>query len=260
MLSWCSYCQRFQGEVPPYTDLRITHGLCATCRPSAMTFRDADLAHTRTLQRLYLALMKAGRTSDMSAAERIISEAESTGCRAVDVLIAIVAPMLCQIGEEWERGVLTVAEEHRFTAFCARLCELVGRWGAVSTSTESGEAQRTKILAMNADGNRHTLGARILALWLSSHGQPAELVAPSCGLEEKVDLVRQFQPRLLMISIALPEQRPNVVTLVDRIVALPFADRVNILIGGYAVKQDLVAPIAGAELIKDISVLRDRWL
>lgn len=259
MLRWCSYCQRFQGEVAPYTDLRITHGLCVTCMPSVMTFSDADLAHTRTLQSLYHELMKAGRISDLPAAERILSEAESTGCQAVDVLIAIVAPMLYQIGEEWEQGVLTVAEEHRFTAFCAKLCELVGRRVATSTAAESGEAERAKIVIMNADGNHHILGTRILALWLVSHGQSAVLVAPSCGLEEKVDLVLRLQPRWLMISIALSEQRPNLVTLVDRIAALPCADQVNILIGGCAVKLDLVAPIPGAELIKDISVLRDRW-
>lgn len=105
-----------------------------------MTFSDADLAHTRTLQSLYHELMKAGRISDLTAAERILSEAESTGCQAVDVLIAIVAPMLYQIGEESERGAATVAEEHRFTAFCAKLCELVGRRVATSTAAESGEA------------------------------------------------------------------------------------------------------------------------
>jgi len=46
--------------------------------------------------------------------------------RAIDLLIGIIAPLLYQIGEDWKHGAVTVAQEHRFTAFCEKVLELIG--------------------------------------------------------------------------------------------------------------------------------------
>ena len=65
MLNWCSYCQRFQGEVSPYDNLAITHGICATCEPGVFTLADADIAHARALKAIQNQLFEAGSRSDL---------------------------------------------------------------------------------------------------------------------------------------------------------------------------------------------------
>ena len=118
MLKWCSYCQRFLGETPDFHNLNVTHGICTACAPGADKFTEADFQLAESLRDIQHQLREAGRRSDLHAAERIIENAAAANVRAVDVLIGIIAPALYQVGEDWRRGIIGVAEEHRFTAFC----------------------------------------------------------------------------------------------------------------------------------------------
>ncbi len=186
------------------------------------------------------------------AAARTLKEARSMGCRLVDVLMGLVAPLLYQIGEEWERGVVTVDDEHRFTAFCEALYELVAAEIAPAASP------RSVVLAMNAPDNHHTLGIRLLALWLLDRGVGARVVLPTPSPQDLVGLVLETQPRVLMISLSLAQQQPKVATLIAGIAKLPERQRPRILIGGSAVKRGAVAPIQGAELVWDLPSIESR--
>lgn len=250
MLRWCSYCQEFQGERPPYDDLRITHGICPSCEGAADTFDDDALVHTLTLQRIQSRLMDAGARSDAQSAAGAIEDANKAGVRAIDALIGIVAPMLYEIGIQWERAVVSVEDEHRFTAFCEELFDLVSQRITPPTLTGS-----ESVVLMNAPGNHHLLALRILTLWLSERGVSASVVAPDASLDDIVALVRRVRPRLVLVSIALPDQRDAVIDVVTAITALPQSTRPTVVVGGYAVKMGLVEPIAGAEFMADISQL-----
>ncbi len=43
MLKWCTYCQEFQGEVPPFDTLASTHGICQNCVPHAEHLTSREL-------------------------------------------------------------------------------------------------------------------------------------------------------------------------------------------------------------------------
>ncbi|MEQ1730099.1 MAG: B12-binding domain-containing protein, partial [Vicinamibacterales bacterium] len=234
MLRWCSHCQEFQGEAPPYDDLRITHGICASCEGVIDAFDASDLAHARTLQGIQSRLMDAGARSDAQLAARVIEDASKARVRAVDALMGIVAPMLYEIGVQWERAVLSVEDEHRFTAFCEELFSLVSERIAPSLREL---ADSESVVVMNAPGNHHVLGLRILTLWLLDRGVRAWVVEPGKGPDDIVVLVRQVKPRLVLVSIALPEQRPAVVEVATAIAALPESIRPTVVVGGYAVKM-----------------------
>ncbi|PAY03840.1 hypothetical protein CK489_36695 [Bradyrhizobium sp. UFLA03-84] len=119
ILKWCSYCQSFAGETPEYDDLSITHGLCAACDANDyLPFEGRALAHAQFLHDIFGRLFVAGRSNNVKIAEAVIDEVIAAGCRPVDIPIGMIAPMLCQIGEDWKTGALTVEGEHRFTAFC----------------------------------------------------------------------------------------------------------------------------------------------
>ncbi len=255
MLTWCSYCQQFQGEVPPYEDLSVTHGICARCEPGVLDLTAADFAHARMLQRLQSQLMEAGRRGDVHQAVHIITDAVNANVRAVDVLMGIVAPLLYRIGKDWENGVISVAEEHRFTKFCERVYKsIVVRIHAVDPG-DAAQADHADVLLVNAPGNTHTLAVRILALWLANHGVRAWVLYRTPGIDDLVALVARAQPRALLLSMALAEQRPCVVAIAERIAALPGPLHPRIIVGGNAVKLGLVSAIPGAELMTDISQL-----
>ncbi len=251
MLRWCSYCQEFQGEGPPYDDLSITHGLCPKCALTAEAFDDDDFAHTRRLQRIQEQLREAGTSSDAQAAARAIEDASKAHVRAIDALMGIVAPMLYEVGVQWERAALSVQAEHRFTSFCEELFDIVSE----KIEPPVPLAGAGSAVLLNASGNQHMLALRVLTLWLSERGIRTWVVTADQSLDDVVDLVRRLRPRLVLVSVALPEQRHGVLELVSAFSTLPESDRPMLVVGGYAVKMSMVEPIPGAIMAADINQL-----
>jgi methanogenic corrinoid protein MtbC1 len=251
MLRWCSYCQRFFGEAEPYEDLSITHGVCAACLPKLRALTDQDLEDSGRLQAILDRLVTAGRSGDREAADHIVKNAIAQNVRAIDILIGFVAPILYQIGEDWRKGYITVAEEHQFTSCCEQIFESLRDEVAVSRPTHPAYAGPVDVLLMNAPSNRHTLGIRILAAWCADQGIPARVIYPSPAIDDLLTLISESRPRLIVISIALTEQYPAVVRLVERVAAVP-GHHPEILVGGYAVKMKLIPPIRGASLVTDL--------
>lgn len=255
MLRWCSYCQQFLGEVPNYDDLAITHGICASCKPRALDFADADIRSAEVLRGVQGRLFEAGIAQDLEAAKQIIDEAMTVGVRGADMLIGMIAPLLCRIGEDWQRGVVTVAQEHRFTRFCEQVVELVAAETSAINSATMAEGAEADVLLMNAPGSRHTLAIRILALWLTNHGLRVKTVAEAPDVDALPALVTSTQPKLLLISMALAEQLASVASLAERAAQLPTSVRPKIIVGGNAVKRGHVSAIPHAKLLADISLL-----
>jgi methanogenic corrinoid protein MtbC1 len=99
------------------------------------------------------------------------------------------------------------------------------------------------------------LGIRIVALWLVSKGVRAHAVDRPLNVEDILALVRTRQPRYLLVSVALAEQRESVVAIAERIAALPARTRPKIIVGGNAVKLGFVRDIPNCDLIADLGSL-----
>ena len=250
MLKLVLLLPEFLGETEPYEDLRITHGICATCLPNLLTLTNQDLERSVRLRTVQEQLRTAGLSGDFKAADHAIQNAIAQNVRAIDILLGLVAPMLYQIGEDWRKGFITVAEEHRFTSYCEQLFETLRKDVTISSPTDG---DRVEVLLMNAPGNRHTLAIRILAAWFADKGIPARVIDSIPVIDDFIKLLCESPPRLILISIALPEQHPAVFRLAERIVAMPGPHHPKILVGGNAVKMKLVPPIPGAYLVTDIN-------
>jgi len=256
VLKWCAHCQQFIGEMPPHADYGITHGLCRKCagrRPDLLS--GDEYAHAVALRDIFQSLFSAGRRSDFDAAGPLIDQAIAADCRPVDILVGMIAPMLYQIGDAWERGTLTVEGEHEFTAFAERVIDLVEARMRQAWSQPERPAGDRRYLLMNAPGNAHVVGIRILGLWLHNKGWPIRHVDDGTLLDALTELSPAGEPKTLLVSIALPEQREAVAALAERVLALPVPSRPDIVLGGYAVKTGQVPRIPGAKLAADISAL-----
>jgi methanogenic corrinoid protein MtbC1 len=255
MLKWCSYCVKFLGETPPYENLAITHGLCPACRQNLGTLTEQDLEASRKLEAMLDRLMTAILSGDHKTAKHTIKNALAHNLRPIDILMGLVAPLLYRIGEDWRKGYITVAEEHRFTSCCQQIFEHLGKDVTLSTLSDTAKADRAEVLIINAPDNRHTLAIRILAAWFAVKGIPARVIDPIPPIDDFIAQIGESRLHLILISMALAEQCPAVVGLVERITALPGTHHPRILVGGYAVKMNLVPPIPGADLVSDINSL-----
>jgi methanogenic corrinoid protein MtbC1 len=253
---WCCCCQQFMREVPDYDDFAITHGICAPCRAKGFPFSVAGgLGHAVFLRDIFRERFEAGQNNDLEEGRRIVEKAVAASCRPVDILIGMIAPMLYRIGEDWKRGELSVEGEHRFTAFCEKVLELVEAKIGADEGAVAEPARHVPVLLMNAPGNEHTLASRILALWLQSRGIAARIAGAPGGADALLEEVEAILPGSLLISMALVEQRDDVAAIVNRCRALPQSIQPRIVVGGYAVKAGLVTVMPGADVASDISTL-----
>lgn len=255
MLKWCAYCQQFSGESPEYHDFTITHVLCVTCVDRKFDlFERSNVAQGVFLRDIFRRLFTAGRQNNFDRAAGIVDEAVAARCRPVDVLVGMIAPMLYQIGKDWEDGVITVADEHRFTAFCERVIDLVeNRMHAGPPIAPRPNAPT--FMLMNVRGNHHVLAIRILTLWLQSRGMTVCVIDEPADAHDLVRAVAEQRPGVFMMSMSLVDQRDHVAEIACRLRALPDTQRPRVIVGGYPVKVGLVHAIPGADLVADINNL-----
>src|SRR5262249_38831189 len=154
---------------------------------------------------IFRALFEAGQKGDVEAATLIVEKAIAAHCRPLDILVGMIAPMLYEIGEGWERGILSVEAEHNFTAFSEQVIDLIER-KMPARKRHLPIAGRRTVLLMNAPGNQHTLALRMLALSLKNQGVKVRMIDGQATPDLLITTMFDVEPDFLLISMALPEQ------------------------------------------------------
>lgn len=196
MIHWCCYCQTLLGEVPPLTSFEITHGICPRCE-ARLEANEAILEEHETAIAFSRALFTAARDGDLATCSDLVARAREAGFGAPEILVGLVQPALVEIGARWERGLVTVADEHRFTRWCERVVTLVERPPAREPPLD--------LLILQAPGNRHELGARVAEQVLVAAGVRAEAIVPELPPDDLVALVHARAPLHVGFSCALPD-------------------------------------------------------
>jgi methylmalonyl-CoA mutase cobalamin-binding subunit len=230
MFRWCAYCQRLIGEVAPFDDFRISHGICKDC---AGRMEEGELYPVKGLE-LFKKLFDAARGEDFDACHRYVDEALGLGWSPSDAAIGLLQPALYEFGVLWEKGVATLAEERRFSAWCDRALTLLEH----STPRPPG---RCRVLFATRSTNEHTLGPRIAALRLRDRGISAWFLPAGISDDEILDACKVEKPEILGLSAAVGETLPGIRALAARAAKLPRPPRV--VVGGQAARLPQAADL-----------------
>jgi len=112
------------------------------------------------------------------------------------VLGEVVLPCLHDLGERWERGEISVAQEHFASALLrGRLLGLARGWGQ--------GLGPTALLAC-APGEQHDLGLIAYGLALKARGWRILYLGPDTPLESLADAARSAQPDRVVVSAVSP--------------------------------------------------------
>ena len=122
---------------------------------------------------------------------------------AIDRLIAslsleaflrnVVLPLLREIGDRWERGELTVAQEH----FASNLVR--GRLMALGRGWGRGTGRHALLAAPS--GEQHDLGLVVLALLLRDRGWRVTFLGQDTPIETIVDTSRRVAPEVIVLAV-----------------------------------------------------------
>jgi MerR family transcriptional regulator, light-induced transcriptional regulator len=113
------------------------------------------------------------------------------------VLSEVILPFLHDVGERWERGELSVAQEHFASNLIrGRLLGLARGWGA-------GTGRRALLAC--PPGERHDLGLIAFGLALRTRGWGIDFLGSDTPIESVVSAANSTEPELIVLSAATPE-------------------------------------------------------
>jgi MerR family transcriptional regulator, light-induced transcriptional regulator len=127
-----------------------------------------------------------------STLDQLLSEAT-----VESVLTDVILPYLEELGERWERGEATVAQEHFSTSVLrGRLLGLARGWG---------RGLGPLALLACLPGERHELGLMAFGLALRSHGWRVAYFGSDTPLETVDEAVGALEPSLVVLSTVAPD-------------------------------------------------------
>ncbi len=198
-------------------------------------------------------LLVALLAGDEEAVRQAFVEARERGADMAVIARDVVGPALCEVGELWRRGEVSIAEEHLATALVARALAHL----AVAIPFPGAGAPR--ILFTCLEGEFHDLGIRILSDVAREAGWEPENLGANVPRQAMVAFVAVRRPEALGISICLAAHVPEATRTIEEVRAAAPATR--ILVGGHAIESDpsLRDLIPADATLPDVLALRD-WL
>jgi MerR family transcriptional regulator, light-induced transcriptional regulator len=198
-------CQRIPGgAIPPITSL------------------DGRWQEVRTA---YLEAVVAGDTYQA----RGTAEAAVHGLDDMrEFYLEVLQPVMVDIGRLWQRGEISVAQEHLATAIAGRvMASFYVRF--MNRKPTKGAAVITA-----APNEFHELGARMIADFLEIDGWDTAFLGADTPAEDLIQLLRGRKHELLGISVMMPFNLDKVGSLIAAIRAIPELAALKIMIGGGA--------------------------
>ena len=189
------------GESPPFDDFRLTHSICARCLPSLESQDYAPSTWALAARELFATLFSHKGQPRFVECLEFVHQAQAVGLSRCNMLLGILQPALYAIGSLWRDGLVTVAQEHAFTAWCQSVLDLF------PPSEKVGKQPR--VLLVCAPGNQHFLGIRLVALCLEDQGVGALSPEEVKSDPELIELCQRLKPQYLGVSVSLPESIPS---------------------------------------------------
>ncbi|QQL45996.1 MerR family transcriptional regulator [Sulfuriroseicoccus oceanibius] len=169
----------------------------------------------------------------------------------------LLAPLIGRIGEGWENGDLSVAEEHAATAV---IRDALFR----ASIPYSGEVGAPRMVVATPSGQLHELGAAMVFATARRKGWDVTYLGSSLPAEEIVRAVVRSEAIAVALSVVYPSDDPRLGEELRRLRSLLPSD-VTILIGGRAafayrneigeIKASLMTDLQG--LKRKLDVLRE---
>jgi len=161
----------------------------------------------------------------------------------------VIAPAMHRIGELWERGAVTVADEHLATALTNRIL--------AALRPPPGEAvapRRGRALLAAVEGEQHALGLRMAADLLEDAGYNAIYLGADVPTGALLQAVESLSPDLVAVTATMATLAPRL-----EVVAVELRRThpdLSVLVGGQAAPPR----IDGGTLVRDLELLPKRVL
>ena len=172
------------------------------------------------------------RAADVRGAEAVIDEALELGMAATKVQADLIHPAMTWIGELWQKGAISIADEHLATAVSQRM--LMRLFEPLQIAAPRS---RERVLLAAVQGQQHVLGLRMVADVLDGAGFDVLYLGADVPTDPLVGFIEQHEPAIAGLSVSFAAGSSR---LVEAIAAIHDArPRTRILLGGEGVAPGL---------------------
>ena len=180
---------------------------------------------------------------DPAAATDLVMDLQESGASLGEIIQDVLAPAQTRVGELWERGEWSVAQEHTATAVTEAAVSAL--WVATTRRQLSGGP---RVAIACAEGEWHALPARMAAAQAAEAGANVTVLAPSMPADHLQRRLAVGDIDVLALSCTVPA---NLVGAA-RCVAAAHAVGLPVVVGGRAFAgRQLRAGAIGADLLAD---------
>ena len=156
----------------------------------------------------------------------------------------VFLPLLRAVGERWERGDISVAQEHFASAFVRD--QLTAMLLAVGCGGNDG----MHVVCVTLPDERHELGALALAVHLALRGRRVTYLGADLPADDLAAFCRDHQPQLVCVSVIMPVTSATLEDYVSQL-RTTVPPSTKIIIGGGGVPADAIPKPGSATYARD---------
>ncbi|WNQ10025.1 MerR family transcriptional regulator [Paenibacillus aurantius] len=169
-------------------------------------------------ERLYSALLEF-----QTERARSLTELAFTMLGFEKTLYRLLVPLLIRVGDDWEVGKATVAQEHFITQFITQKCLSFFPVFPVDPAMPS-------VLALCPSGEQHQVGLLLFALYLRQKGCEVIYLGPDTPADGLEAMLVERKADYVCLSLTNPQFLPGALRLVNSLVDL--FPHLKIILGG----------------------------
>ena len=170
---------------------------------------DSRAAYQAKVSALGRAYADALLSADETAAEIAIREAMEVGLDTAQIDDEIIAPALWHVGELWERGEISVADEHIATEISIRVLAL---------QREAQRVARTRgeyrVVLAAPPGELHVVALRMVDDLLRNAGYDVAMLGSDVPTEALATLINRRPPNVVCITSTMSEPAGEVLAAI----------------------------------------------
>ncbi|HSQ36653.1 MAG TPA: cobalamin-dependent protein [Acidimicrobiia bacterium] len=149
-----------------------------------------------------LAILVAASAGDAGATYRLIADLMGEGVPFSTILFEVFIPLEAEVGKRWQQGDFGVADEHLVTATLETVVSLLA--GSFDIPDDA-----RRVVVTCAEGDTHSLPARMVAAYLVFLGWRAVFLGPSQPASELRNFLRERRSEALILSCAMTGALPG---------------------------------------------------
>ncbi|PKK90355.1 MAG: hypothetical protein CVV64_10355 [Candidatus Wallbacteria bacterium HGW-Wallbacteria-1] len=162
---------------------------------------------------------------------KIANELVSEGIEIEDFYMNIVQPSMYEIGNLWEKGRVSVAQEYLASAIVGRV--LVSISMIVSQTREKAG----KIVVASAPNEYHEIGGWMISDIMEHSGWTVRYLGANMPCRDLLDLLRTFQPEILALSVTMAFNVLELKSIIASVRSDNSLSGIKIMVGGQPFNQ-----------------------